>query len=181
MEIPIPRETVFILRRDLAGFFVIVVLTSSGPDAGWLHGCPAPRWLSVGYVVLCDVTACTWNGQAGLNTLWPKKNDRHLANDILNEFSCMTISVFSFKFHWKLFRMIYFNDTASIQMIPWQRKGDKSLTERMMAYCTIVPSKSDPVAVIDIFRMWPLWAENTHTHTEKQKKQKISRVIFQSD
>ena len=39
----------------------------------------------------------------GFNTLRPRKNGRHLADDISNAFSWMEIYEFRLKFHWSLF------------------------------------------------------------------------------
>ena len=38
-----------------------------------------------------------------INTLWPRQDGRHFADDISNTFSCMKIHVFWSIFHWSLF------------------------------------------------------------------------------
>ena len=145
------------------------MITSSGPDAGWLHGCPAPRWLSVGYVVLCDVTVCTWNDQAGINTLRPKQNGRHLSNDIL-KWIFLRVNYCSFiKISLKvvpkdLFEYVSVDSDDCLQ--PKRRQVIIWANDGLLYYSPIQTWPSGPLAVFDI--------KNKQTKKNKSRRVRVA-------
>ena len=135
-------HTVFILRRDLAGWRLMT-----------LHGCLAPRRLSVGYVALCDVTACTWNDQAGINTLRPKQNGRHLSNDVLKWIFlhgnyCIFIKILLKVVPKDLFEYVSVDSDDFLQ--PKRRQVIIWTNDGLLYYSPIQTWPSGPLAVFDI-------------------------------
>ena len=81
------------------------------------------------YLVIAPV-GCQWRN---INTLWPRQNGRHFADDIfkcifLNENGWIPIKI-SLKF---VPKVPINNIPALVQIMAWRRPGDKLLSEPMM-------------------------------------------------
>ena len=67
------------------------------------------------------------------NTLRPRQNGRHFADDIFKSNSWMKMFEFRLKYHWSLFLKDPINNIlALVQIMAWRRPGDKPLSEAMM-------------------------------------------------
>ena len=101
-------------------------------------------WLLLLYVVLITVFICCekiqlpdakewWNWISSFNTLRPRQNGRHFADDI---FKCIFLNGnvrISIKFSLKFVPKDPINSIpALVQIMAWRRPGDKPLSEPMM-------------------------------------------------
>ena len=88
-------------------------------------------WISIGYIAY-DMMYCSWRLSV-INTLRPRQNGRHFADDIfkhifLNENVCISIKM-SLKF---VLKGQISNIPALVQIMAWRQPGDKPLSEPMM-------------------------------------------------
>ena len=107
----------------------------------------------------------------GINTLRPRQNRRHFADDI---FKC----IFFNENVWLLFQIsLKFvpkgpinNIPASVQIMVWRRPGDKPLSEPMMAIfpthiCVTQPQWVKNAEKLFSFKLTPLWSTTAYNVT----------------
>ena len=84
-------------------------------------------------VATCWMSDCTWDGFGVVNTLRPKQNGRHFADDI---FKCIFLNenvIIPIEFSLKFVPKGPFNYIPTlVQIMAWRRPGDKPLSEPMM-------------------------------------------------
>ena len=74
-----------------------------------------------------------------INTLRPRRNEQHFADDIFKRklFSSMKMFEFRLKFHWSLFPRVQLTIFQHwVQVMAWRRIGDKPLSEPKMVRST---------------------------------------------
>ena len=105
----------------------------------------------------------------GMNSLRPRRNRRHFADDI---FKCIFVNEndwISLRIWLKFVPMVRINNIPSlVQIMAWRRPGDKPLSEPMMVrllthICVTRPQWVKAVAVRcyrvlqDLFALYPIW------------------------
>ena len=74
-----------------------------------------------------------WRSDVGFNTLRPRQNGRHLANDIFKSIFLNANAWISLKISLKFVATFRINIIpALVQIMAWRRPGDKPLSEPMM-------------------------------------------------
>ena len=86
-----------------------------------------------------------WPAFYMFNTLRPRQNGRHFADDIFNAFSGMKIYNFRLKFHWK---GPINNIPALVQIMAWCWWSNKPLSEPMMVTLRT-----------HLYITWPQWVK----------------------
>ena len=74
-----------------------------------------------------------------INTLSPRQNGRHFADDIPKHFVLTKMLKLRFKLHWSLFPRVWLtiNIPALLQIMAWRWSGDKLLSEPLVVKLTM--------------------------------------------
>ena len=173
MEIPIPGEIVFIFRRGLAGFFIIVVSVFS---EWWrLMTCGMTTWMSCSSMAVLGLRCIVWCHSVHLEwpsmakyikaeTKWPSSRKRHFKWIFLHGSYCILIQISLKVVPKDLF------ESVSIDSDYWlvsKRRQTIILTNDGLLYYSPIQIWLSRCFFFYIFRMWPRRAKKAKRNQTK--------------